>query len=146
MKIANFEFKLVHQNMYASLFLNEALALAICKADQEYIPIDHFKSVFLQISEIIKTSPIRYLAFDKSNLRTFHQPSMEWYFAIWKPEIKTQGLTHHYKILPSAPWFAKSVEAGKHEIFQKYGDDLLEGITIQYVKSLEEVIADLQTR
>ena len=144
MKILDFEFDILHQNPYASLYYNEKLKLAICKADQEYIPIAHFKSIFLYISETIKKQPIKYLAFDKSNLRTFHQPSMEWYFAVWKPEIKMEGLVNHYKILPSEPWFAKSVQAGKHEIFQKYGEDIIEGITITYVNSLEQVLKIIQ--
>ncbi len=140
MKVLDFEFSLLHQNPYASLYYNGELKLAVCKADQEYIPISHFKSVFIFISEIIKTQPIKHLVFDKTNLRTFHQPSMEWYFAVWKPEVKVHGLTQHYKILPSEPWFAKSVQAGKHEIFQKYGRDIVEGITITYVNALEEVL------
>ncbi|TAF67986.1 MAG: hypothetical protein EAZ55_01020 [Cytophagales bacterium] len=140
MNISEVEFKLVYQNPYASLYLNEALKLAVCNAEQEYIPIGHFKSVFLQMSALIEQNPIHYLIFDKRNLRTFHQPSMEWYFAVWKPEIKNKGLTHHFKILPNIPWFAKSVEAGKHEIFQKYGTDILEGIQITYVSSIEEVL------
>lgn len=144
MKILDFEFYLLHQNTYASLYYNEALKLAICKADQEYIPIAHFKSVFLFISDTIKKQPIKHLVFDKRNLRTFHQPSMEWYFAVWKPEIKKEGLTQHYKILPAESWFAKSVQAGKHEIFQKYGKDIIEGITITYVNTLEEVLKIIQ--
>ncbi len=144
MKILNFEFDLVHQNPYASLYYNEEFQLAICKADQDYIPIAHFKSTFLFVSEMIKTKPIKHFAFDKRNLRTFHQPSMEWYFAVWKPEVKTEGLIHHYKILPSEPWFAKSVQAGKHEIFQKYGEDIVEGITITYVNTLEDVLETIQ--
>jgi hypothetical protein len=142
--IKGFEFKLMNQNTYASLYFNEELQLAICEANEEYIPIDYFKSMFLSISDLIEKFPVCHLIFDKRRLRTFHQPSMEWYFAIWKPEIKTKGLTNHYKILPNIDWFTKSVEAGKHEIFHKYGEDIIEGINISYVDSIEAVIEKLE--
>jgi hypothetical protein len=142
--IIGFEFKLISQNDYASLYYNEELQLAICEANEEYIPIDYFKSIFLAISDLIQEFPICHLIFDKRKLRTFHQPSMEWYFAIWKPEIKIKGLINHYKILPAIDWFAKSVEAGRHEIFHKYGKDIIEGISITYVDSIETVVESLK--
>ncbi len=142
--IKGFEFELINQNAYISLYFNKELKLAICEADAEYIPIDYFKSMFLSISDLIEQFPIRHLVFDKRKLRTFHQPSMEWYFAIWKPEIKTKGLDNHFKILPEMNWFVKSVEAGRHEIFHKYGADIIEGITITYVDSVETAIEKIQ--
>jgi len=129
---------------YASLFFNEELKLAICIAHSEYIPIENFKAIFQQASELISKTKITSFIFDKSNLRTFHQPSMEWYFAIWKPLMREKGLIHHYKILPKLDWFVKAVEAGKWEIFQKYGKEIIAGIEIVYVDSVEEVIQKLQ--
>ncbi len=140
----NFEFDLIHQNSYTSLYYNQALKLAVCVADEEYIPIDYFKSMFLSISDLIEQFPIKHLVFDKSKLKAFHQPSMEWYFAVWKPVIKTKGLTSHYKILPELDWFIQSVEAGKHEIFDKYGKNIINGITIKYVGSVDEAIEQIE--
>jgi hypothetical protein len=138
------EFNLIHRNLYTSLYFNKELQLAICTADEEYIPIDYFKAMFLAISDLIVQFPIQHLVFDKSKLRTFHQPSMEWYFAIWKPEIKAKGLVNHYKILPPLDWFIKSVAAGKHEIFHKYGSNIISGITITYVDSIEAAIEKIK--
>ncbi len=139
-----YEFKVIYNDKYATLSYNEELAIAICRADSEYIPINEFKKILLFASEFIETSKIHYFVFDKSNLRTFHQPSMEWYFAIWKPSLKVKGLVNHYKILPKLEWFAKAVEAGKHEIFQKYGKHILNGINISYINSIEEVIEQIK--
>lgn len=139
----NYEFRIVYNDKYATLSYNEELALAICTADSEYIPINDFKKVFLTISELAETLKVNRFIFDKRKLRTFHQPSMEWYFAIWKPSLKSKGLVNHYKILPDLEWFAKAVEAGKQEIFQKYGKDILNGININYISSIEELIDQL---
>ena len=117
--------------------------MAMCVAEVEYIPIDNFKAIFLRISELIEEYPIKHLLFDKRKLRTFHQPSMEWYFAIWKPDIKKKGLTNHYKILPQLEWFVQAVNAGKFEIFNKYPKDILAGIAIKYVDSIEGAIDQL---
>ena len=140
---SHYEFSVIFSDKYATLTYNEELAMAICCADTEYIPINEFKKLFVFVSEFTETSKVCHFVFDKRNLRTFHQPSMEWYFAIWKPSLKVRGLVNHYKILPQLDWFAKAVDAGKHEIFQKYGKDIFNGINITYVKSVEEVIEQI---
>lgn len=136
----NLEFELIYDCEYSKLYYNNELMMAICLAEQEYIPISNFKSMFLKISDLIEKFPIKHLIFDKRKLRTFHQPSMEWYFAIWKQIVKEKELVSHYKILPELDWFEKAVEAGKHEIIKKYSKEILNGINIFYVKSIEEVI------
>jgi hypothetical protein len=145
MFLDDFEFDLKCKTDYSSLYINEQLKMAICVADEEYIPIDNFKDTFLRISELIKEIEIKNLVFDKRKLRTFHQPSMEWYFAVWKPEMKKQGLTSHFKILPKLDWFEKAVEAGKYEIFQKFSKEILNGISIKYVTSVEEALHNINT-
>jgi len=136
----SFSFKEIWTCDYATVTYCEELRMAICTSTSEYIPISDFKNIFLSISTFMEKYPIRYFLFDKRSLRTFHQPSMEWYFAIWKPEMKMKGLCDHFKILPKLNWFEKAVEAGKHEIFQKYGKDILDGIRVTYVQSPEGAI------
>lgn len=138
-----YEFTLKSKSAFASLYFNKELKLAICVAETEYIPIDNFKETFIYISEMIKNTEINHLIFDKQKLRTFHQPSMEWYFAVWKPTVKIKGLVNHYKILPKLDWFEKAVEAGKYEIFQKFSKEILNGITITYVNSVDNAIDDI---
>ncbi len=139
----NIEFSSLYKCDFASLYYNENLEMVLCIADVEYIPIENFKTIFLTISELIENHSFKHLLFDKRNLRTFHQPSMEWYFAIWKPTIKEKGLTNHYKILPDLDWFVQAVNAGKHEIFKKYNSTILNGIRITYVDTIEKAIEDI---
>lgn len=138
------DFTIIFRNKFATLSYNPALTLLNCYAESEYIPIDEFKKIFLFVSDFIETSNVLHFVFDKSNLRTFHQPSMEWYFAIWKPSLKQKGLLNHYKILPKLEWFEKAVEAGKHEIYQKYGTDILHGINISYKNTVIDVIKEIE--
>ena len=123
-----------------SLYYCSELSFVICTAQAEYIPIEAFREVFLRISGIIREHSVKHLLFDKRALRTFHQPSMEWYFTIWKPSVGALGLTNHFKILPELEWFREAVRAGKHELFSKFGEDFLAGITITYVNNEEEAI------
>lgn len=138
-----FKFTLENRGKFSSVFFNEELKMAICFAEEEYIPIDNFKEMFLHLSAMIEKVEIKHLLFDKQKLRTFHQPSMEWYFAVWKPTMKEKGLTSHFKILPKLDWFEKAVEAGKYEIFHKYSHEILNGITISYVSTIEEAIESI---
>lgn len=134
-------FQHINHTDFASIHYCEYLSFVICTARAEYIPIEEFKEMFLRISDVIKENPVKHLLFDKRELRTFHQPSMEWYFTIWKPTVSKFGLTSHFKILPDLEWFKAAVNAGKHEILSKFPDEnFLEGITITYVNSPEEAI------
>lgn len=144
--INQYPFEVIFNDKYATVSYSQELSLAICKAETEYIPIGEFKKIFLFVFKFTETSKIHYFVFDKTNLRTFHQPSMEWYFAIWKPILKARGLINHYKILPAIDWFAKAVEAGKQEIFKKYGKDILDGINVSYINAVEELIAKLEKK
>lgn len=140
----DFIFKEIFDCNHANLTYCEELKMAICTAKSDYIPISNFKEIFMSISKHIDEFPISHFVFDKQNLRTFHQPSMEWYFAIWKPEMKKKGLSNHFKILPKLEWFGKAVEAGKHEIYQKYGAEILDGILVTYVDSIESAIENVK--
>ena len=143
LRFNNYDFILENKGPFSSLYFNKNLKMAICFADEEYIPIDNFKEMFLHISVLIDKFEIKHLVFDKQKLRTFHQPSMEWYFVVWKPSIKNKGLVNHYKILPQFDWFEKAVEAGKYEIFQKFSKEILNGINITYVNSVDEAIRNI---
>lgn len=128
----------VWKNEFCSLQIDIKNQVAVCSAISEYIPIESFKTIFLRISDQVETSPLKYLIFDKRNLRTFDQPSMEWYFTVWKPSVKKTGLANHFKILPELLWFQKAVEAGKDDIYKRFPANLFNGINIYYVKNLEE--------
>lgn len=143
---SGYPFKHVAQFEHAQLTHCAELKMAICSAQSDYIPISEFKNIFNAVTALLHNYPTQYLLFDKRQLRTFHQPSMEWYFAVWKQEAKSLGLNYHFKILPELEWFEKAVEAGKHEIFQKYGKDVLNGIEVVYVNSVEEAISTVVSR
>lgn len=125
---------------HLSLHFCQELSLGVCSAKSGYIPQQDFKDAFVQMSSSIEQHNITSLVFDKKNLRTFHQPTMEWYMTKWKPEMRKLGLCNHYKILPELSWFVESVNAGKHEILQRHGDAFLSGIAINYLPDVADVI------
>tara|TARA_B100000508_G_scaffold60116_1_gene46742 strand:+ start:23832 stop:24293 length:462 start_codon:yes stop_codon:yes gene_type:complete len=132
----------VYKDEFISLHRFEGKDIVMCVADTEYIPIEHFKKSFMAIGELIKKNNWKALIFDKRNLNTFHQPSMEWYYTEWKADMINHGLSSHYKILPSMPWFAKSVEAGKRDIKRNHPSFDFDEFSVKYVDSVEEAIKD----
>lgn len=128
-------------NQYARIYEDEGQKALICQIHSPYIPIEAFKSLFIESTTFIQQKGIRKFIFDKRNLRAFHQPSMEWYFVFWKQQMYHEwGLACHRKILPYEDWFKKCVEAGRHEIHQKYPDNVFHLLDIQYTNSLEEAL------
>lgn len=136
------EVDLYFRNEYLSLMLIKEEKMGIVQAIAEYIPIKKFMAGFEMAYQMIKEYELESLIFDKRGLTNFHQPTMEWYFVHWKPQVKKIGLTNHYKILPLGEWFKKCVEAGRKQISDNYSDSIFDGISIQYVNLISEVIED----
>lgn len=132
-------------NEYGTLFYNEEIRTVIVEAKAEYIPIEHFLDLFKNCSKIIEKNVVSHLIFDKRNLRTFHQPSMEWYYVEWKQDMLQYGLKSYFKILPDEPWFQKCVEAGKAQIFEDYPEIKFDDYKITYVSDLEQAINTIKS-
>ena len=131
----------IYSKKYGDLLLIEDKKIMICQMKKPYIPIEKFKKIFRKASEFIKEHKIEKFIFDKRSLETFHQPSMEWYFIIWKRDMMSYGLTEHRKILPqNEPWFQDAVQAGRAKIEKDYPDNIIKKLNIVYCQSLEEAI------
>lgn len=115
--------------------------IAIVEATSTYIPIEHFKEIFLSISELVRERKITKLIFDKRKLTVFHQPSMEWYFVEWKEKMFELGLKTHRKILPQDEVFRQSVKIGREKIKNMHPNGKYTLMDIQYAETLEEAIA-----
>jgi len=112
----------------------------IAIATSNYIPIESFKEAFEKAENLAQDKEWNAFIFDKSNLDTFHQPSMEWYYTEWKKALSASGLHKHFKILPNIPWFKTSVEAGISEIKANYPDFDFSTFTVEYVEDLGSAI------
>ncbi len=113
----------------------------VITAKTSYIPIEEFKKIFEAIGEIVKADKITKLVFDKRNLTVFHQPSMEWYFTVWKEQMYEHGLKIHRKILPDNEVFHQSVKIGREKISKAFPDGKFHMMDIGYANSLDEAIA-----
>ena len=134
------EFKDYHSSRFSRIYYNADIKTIICELKSEYVPIEHFKDTFYKISELVEAGNNYKFIFDKRSLRAFHQPSMEWYFVIWKKEMYEKGLRIHRKILPPEPWFRKSVAIAKEQISREHQELILDKLDIQYCESIEEAI------
>lgn len=113
----------------------------VCVLTEEYVPIEKFKKFFLAMGEIVAKKEVEKLVFDKRHLRTFHQPSMEWYFVDWKQDMLHYGLNRHRKLLPEGlPWFKQAVMAGRKQIMENRSDLPFDKIDISYSNSIKEAI------
>lgn len=138
-------FEPYYQNESTRLYFSRMLGIGLCDVIAPYIPMAQFMDVFNCATEMIGKHGIRHFVFDKRSLRTFHQPSMEWYFVEWKPVVRDMGMAVHFKILPDEPWFHRCVEAGRNDILKNYPEPLLAGISISYVQSVEQAIARINS-
>lgn len=137
----SYKYELVIEKNYGKVYLLPENKIMILELTKEYVPIEEFKEIFSETVPIIKKYKIKKFIFDKQNLRVFHQPSMEWYFTVWKKEVYELGLSVHRKILPhDQPVFELAVKAGREKIMNEYKDTVIPLLDIQYSKTIEEAI------
>lgn len=133
-------FDLVIDERYAKVYANREKGMIICELLTDYVPIEDFKLVFHQITDIARSGKYIKFIFDKRALRAFHQPTMEWYFLDWKKEVLQLGINQHRKILPPEKWFEKMVMIAKEQIIQNNPDNIIHLLDIKYCDSIEEAI------
>ena len=115
--------------------------IGLIKSKSTYIPIDEFKQIFGAVEGLVRKHSIRRIIFDKTALRVFHQPSMEWYFTDWKASMADLGVVEHVKILPDDEVFRQSVKLGREAINKNYPDAKFHSLWIVYADSIEEAVA-----
>ncbi len=138
----NLGFEQIFANEFGAGYINKEKGVLALTATSDYIPILKFKQLFEMLGDEVRYGEAKYskFIFDKSALRTFHQPSMKWYFTEWKTEMLEYGVNKHYKILPELEYFKKAVEAARKPLLAKYPKDILEQLTIDYFNSVEEAL------
>ena len=137
----NYKFQLHYETRYTKIFSESECKVILIQVVNHFIPIDEFKKIFNNSTEIIKSEKLNKVVFDKRKMNVFHQPSMEWYFIEWKAELaeKYQVVTHR-KILPEDNLFIQSVKIARKKLDETYPDAKYKKLDIQYMESLEEAI------
>lgn len=137
----SYKYEIVINKDYGKVFLLPDNQIMICELTKEYVPIEEFREIFSETVPLIEKYQIKKFIFDKQNLRVFHQPSMEWYFIVWKQKIYEKGLNIHRKILPqNEPTFKLAVEAGRAKIMSEYKDTIIPLLDIQYKTNIKDAI------
>jgi hypothetical protein len=103
-----------------------------------FVPLDAFRELLAKVDLLVTTKKIEKMIFDKTSLKVFHQPSMEWYHLEWKTKMLTKGLKVYRKILPQDPLFIQSVQVGREKILKLNPYFDIKKFDIKYCKSLEE--------
>ena len=119
---------------------NEFPGTIIVQATGSYIPMSDFQEIFNYVSHLSSEKQITKVIFDKRTLSVFHQPSMEWYFVVWKEKMFHFGLRTHRKILPQDDIFRQSVTLGRQKINKDYPSKKFHQMDIQYCATLEEAL------
>ncbi|WP_421871342.1 hypothetical protein [Marinoscillum sp.] len=139
-QLTDLGFEKIYSNEYAEVYTNRSRKTISCKITADYVPIRFFIETFNQISKQVLHGSFEKFIFDKRELRTFHQPSMEWYFIEWKTKMIESGLVKHRKLLPDLPWFVKAVEIAKKPLLEKIPNEVMDQLDIIYCDSLEEAL------
>jgi hypothetical protein len=135
-------FKRHYNGKFGKIWFNSKTGALVCQLTQPYVPIEEFKSIFVRMAALVKKEKLTRFVFDKRLLKSFHQPSMEWYFVVWKAQMAELGLRTHRKMLPPEPWFEQAVIAGKADILAKHPTSVSHTLDIQYRTSLLACLED----
>lgn len=131
------KFSTKHAKIYT---VKELPHIGIIQTKSNYIPIKNFQEIFNIMGDIVKQDRITKLVFDKQSLTIFHQPSMEWYYTLWKEDMYHLGLKTYRKILPNDQAFRQSVKIGRDKIEKQFPDLKYATLDMCYVDSIDEAI------
>ncbi len=118
----------------------------VLQAQRTYLPYEHFLHFLQTIEQLAERQPVEVMIFDKSSLRIFHQPSMEWYHVVWKETMYHKGLRTYRKILPADPLFKESVRIGRERIERENPNFQPGKFNIRYADSLQAAWAEITAR
>lgn len=128
-------------NDFGKIYTCNDANIIICELTKAYVPIDEFMNVLKKKAEIIEKHGCEKFIFDKRELRGFHQPSMEWYYLTWKPEMYRKfGLSKHRKLFTTEEWFLKCIQAGRNEIKRKDPGNIVHTLDIKVCQTLDEAV------
>lgn len=134
------QFKRSYNGKYGRIYTDDKNGVLLCQVVHPYIPIADFRSLFERMTSLARKRKFNRFIFDKRALKSFDQPSMEWYFTEWKAEMLTLGVKTHRKILPPEKWFEHAVIAGRADIRKKHPNAVAFGLDIQYCDSIVEAV------
>lgn len=134
-------FKKSYSGKYGAVYYSEPEQVLICVLKYNYVPIAEFRKLFERMTSLAKKKRFSKFIFDKRALTSFDQPSMEWYFTVWKVEMYKYGVTMHRKILPPQNWFAQAVIAGRADILKKHPESVAFKLDIQYCTDIVDALA-----
>ena len=135
------DFQMAFNNEYGAIFLNRAESALVLKLKKRFVPFEDFKKLVELTSPYFLSGVYEVFIFDKSDLRAFHQPSMEWYYLEWKKEMYEEAhLDKHIKIWPTERWFQVVIEAGRNKIREAHPDHISNKLVIHYVDNQEEAL------
>jgi hypothetical protein len=133
-------FTKVFESEFARCYVAPERGIVLCNMKVGYVPILNFKETFHVLAEEVMKGGFTKFVFDKSSLKTFHQPSMKWYFTEWKTKMLEYGLHKHFKVLPEIDWFKKSVEAARKPLLKQFPDEVLSKLRIEYFDTVQQAI------
>lgn len=140
--LQEFNFQLVYEDVVGKIYVQPQSKIFICEIGKSYMPIEEFKNLLMQKAMLIKEyGGCEKFIFDKRAIRTFHQPSMDWYYVVWKVKMLEKfGLRVHRKLFTEESWFRKCVEVGRISIKAKYPDSLCHSLDIKVCESIRDAI------
>ncbi len=140
-KVLEERFTLRHEDSVSRIYTSNEANTIICEVLESYTEIEDFKAMLKKKAELIEEYGCDRFVFDKRAIRGFHQPTMEWYYLEWKPEMHRRfGLRVHRKLFTDEVWFLKCLQAGRAEIKRRDPGSIVHTMDIKVVQSIEESI------
>jgi len=131
------------EQRHGAIYYDPNHRAVLLQARTSYLPYEHLLHFLQTIEQLAGRHSVEVMIFDKTSLRIFHQPSMEWYHVVWKENMHGKGLRTYRKILPADPLFKESVRIGRERIERENPGFQIAKFDIRYADSLEEAWAEV---
>lgn len=127
---------------YIHAYWIEEHKTVVCQAITDYIPHQEFQIIFQDLLEYTQKNPTQIFIFDKSNLLTFHQNSIRFFYFDWKPKMEEAGVKNFKHILPNNKTFRISLKTTKDILRKEKPTICIDVPCIEYIENIDQAFKD----
>ncbi|OJJ20136.1 hypothetical protein BKI52_16830 [marine bacterium AO1-C] len=136
------DYQTILKSQQVNVFYVGSKQALICQVNAD-INLKKFKETLIQLVPVTQKLKICQLVVDRRNMFTIHFPSLEWFYAIWLPQMIKSGVRRLHIVLPENELFRFSLRIGKQRILKEHPQLLHQDLPPNFYKNLKEVFQNI---
>ena len=133
-------FEQTHEKKYGNVFLLPLQEIVICEFTDAFVLPEDFKKMIEKAIKIASTEVVSRIVIDLRKVQAFHQPSVEWLWAVAAEHLYGKQIIHYCLMLTDEEWYEDLIRLTIGKVNDNHPQNHLEELKIQFCKSFYEAV------